>query len=87
MTNNSLFGAVARLSELFGGCTISAASGCWMSDASGLVREDVRIIYANAAPGEIAKHADEILSIARTIKTEMKQEAVSIEVNNTLYLI
>lgn len=75
------------LSALFGGCTITEASGCWMSDKAGLVTEAVKIIYANAAPGEIAKHADDILQIARSIKTDMKQEAVSIELNSVLYLV
>lgn len=83
MTNN----VAAELSALFGGATISSASGAWVSDTFGLVREDVRIVYAFAVPEALDNHAADILRIVENVKTEMQQEAVSVEIGGALYLV
>ena len=77
----------AALSDLFGGATVTRGSGCWMSDAAGLVREPVTIVYAFAAPGQIEANADQLQALVYSLKTELQQEAISVEINGTLYLV
>ena len=77
----------ARLSELFGGATITEASGAWMSEAFGLIREQVKIVYSFTDAETLNRHAAEILEIVQHVKSEMAQEAVSVEINGALYLI
>ena len=77
----------ARLSELFGGATISLAAGAWMSAEHGLIREDVQIVYSFCDAEQLAENAAEVKRLAEQVKREMRQEAVSVEVNSTLYFI
>ena len=75
------------LSELFGGATVCDASGCWMSDAAGLVRESVRIVYAYAPAGAIDEHGDVLRRLAEDMRDALHQEAVSVECGSSLYLV
>ena len=78
---------VARdLSDLFGGATITDGRGAWVSDVAGLVMENVRIVYSFSTADAITKHIDEIERIIETVKTEMRQEAVSVEIDGALYI-
>lgn len=77
----------ARLSELFGGATISSAAGAWVSEAFGLIREQVNIVYAFGAPEDVNKNAAAIMEIVQRVKSEMAQEAVSVEIGGALYLV
>lgn len=77
----------ARLSELFGGATISLAAGAWMSAEHGLIREDVQIVYSYCTSEQLEQGAEDVLTLAHMVKREMEQEAVSVEINGALYLI
>lgn len=76
-----------ELSELFGGATISIAAGAWMSEAVGLIREQVQIVYSYCTPEQLLQYAQRVREIAERVKSEMSQEAVSVEINSNLYLI
>ena len=45
------------------------------------------IVYSNAAAEDIERHGAEIVAICHKIKNEMKQEAVSLEINGELFLV
>jgi hypothetical protein len=77
----------ARLSELFGGATISLAAGAWVSEQYGLIREDVQIVYSYCTDEQLEQNAQEVRRMADEVKRVMEQEAVSVEINNALYLI
>lgn len=79
--------AAGRLSELFGGATISIAAGAWMSAEHGLIREQVQIVYSYCTESQLAEHAADVKELAEQIKREMQQEAVSVEINNALYFV
>lgn len=79
--------AAAQLSRLFGGATITAADGAWVSDVHGLIREQINIVYSFALAEQIDAAAGEILALAEQIKNEMQQEAVSVEIGGALYLV
>lgn len=73
--------------EMFGGATAQQSAGYWISDAAGLVREAVTIVYAACTAAQIREHLPDVLQLAQQIKAEMQQEAVSVELNGALYII
>ncbi len=77
----------AALSTMFGGATAQKAAGFWCSDVAGLVKENTTIVYAFCAPADLEKHIGDIVTIAQDIKRELQQEAVSIELDGSLYII
>lgn len=79
--------AAAVLSGLFGGATATPAVGYWMSDAAGLVEERTTVVYAYAANGALESGLDDVIDFCDGMKTELHQEAVSLEVDGTLYFI
>ena len=76
-----------QLSSLFGGATIAPASGAWVSDVYGLVRERVNIVYAFGLREQIDAAAEKLLALAENVKNTMRQEAVSVELDGALYLV
>ena len=77
----------AKLSAMFGGATATTARGYWVSQSAGLVGEGVTVVYSNATTADIESHAAEIVAICQQIKEDMRQEAVSLEINGILYII
>lgn len=77
----------AEFSRMFGGATAQESTGFWMSNTAGLVRESVTIVYANCTADQLRDRLPDILTLAQQIKREMAQEAVSAEINGTLYII
>ena len=75
------------LSSKFGGATATKALGLWMSDSQGLVREEVTIVYAYCTSEQLELHADDVVTYCENLRDEMKQEAVSLEINGELYFI
>ena len=71
----------------FGGATAQESTGFWMSDTAGLVRESVTIVFAACTAAQLREHLPDVLTLAQQIKAEMQQEAVSAEINGTLYII
>ena len=79
--------ACVFLSGLFGGCTAVNGSGCWVSDTTGLVTEDVKIIYSFCSRLQLMKSKKSIFNYCRELCREMSQEAISLEINNQLYFV
>ena len=77
----------AEFSRMFGGATAQESTGFWMSGTAGLVRESVTIVYANCTAAQLREHLPDVLTLAQQIKAEMQQEAISAEINGTLYII
>ena len=77
----------AQLSAMFGGATKQKAAGCWLSEAAGPVSEDVTVVYAFADPADLEQYREAIGALALDIKRDLRQEAVSVELDGALYLI
>ena len=77
----------AALSGYFGGATAQQSTGYWMSERAGLVAESVTIVYAACTKAQRDAHLTQVLELAQDIKRELKQEAVSVELDGTLYII
>lgn len=77
----------AALSTMFGGATAQKAEGFWCSDVAGLVKENTTIVYAFCSPADLEQHISDVVTIAQEIKHDLQQEAVSVELDGTLYII
>lgn len=77
----------AEFSRMFGGATAQESTGFWMSEAAGLVREKTTIVYAACTAEQLEKHLSAVVEIARQIKAEMQQEAVTITIDQKMYII
>lgn len=71
----------------FGGATAQESTGFWMSDTAGLVRESVTIVFAACTAAQLREHLPDVLHLAQQIKAEMQQEALSIQIDEALYII
>lgn len=71
----------------FGGATAQQSTGYWVSDNAGLVREAVTIVFAACTADQLRDRLPDVLTLAQQIKQDMAQEAVSVELNGTLYII
>lgn len=78
---------LAFLGSLFGGATSSEAEGVWQSEDQALVVERVTIVKTFVSQKALEAHLDEVVKFATSLKTEMKQEAVAIDVDNQLILV
>jgi hypothetical protein len=71
----------------FGGATAQQSAGYWLSESARLIREAVTIVYAACTADQLRERLPDVLTLAQQIKDEMQQEAISAEINGTLYII
>ena len=71
----------------FGGATAQPSAGYWISDNAGLVREAVTIVYAACTAAQLRERLPDVLNLAQQIKAEMQQEAVTITIDQKMYII
>lgn len=75
-----------EFSRMFGGATAIEGTGSWLSDDNKLVKEKVTIVYSFADVLK-KKNINQVVAYAKSLKEEMKQTSVSIEVNGKMYFI
>ncbi|MCM3670938.1 DUF3574 domain-containing protein [Mesobacillus maritimus] len=78
--------ALEEFSSMFGGATAVDGTGAWLSDENELIKEEVTIVYSFAEDLD-KKKINEVVSYAQSLKEEMKQSSVSLEVNGKMYFI
>lgn len=78
---------MTELSKLFGDATASKSVGGWMSQAHGLILEDVTIVYAYCTSEQAASHFEDVFAICEKIKHDMNQEAVTLEYNGQVKFV
>lgn len=79
--------AAQRLATLFGGSTATKAVGFWVSKEKGLIPEAQTLIYSYCTESDKTAHLESVKTFAKAVCRWMKQEAVSIEIDNTLQFI
>ena len=84
---NQVKKVMTLFSEYFGGCTASEALGGWTSPKYGLIVENVVIVYAYTDTKTLKKRFTDVVNLCKAIKNEMKQENVTLEVNNQIAFI
>lgn len=76
-----------RFSALFGGATMTQGIGFWIGENKVLVRERVLIVYSCCTAEQLDEHGPEVRALAEQVKSEMEQEAVSVEAQRKLYFV
>ncbi len=78
--------AKEKFAKLFGGFTATPAQGGWWSQTHGLIEENVTIVHAATDDAGLAK-LPEVREFAVLLQQAMSQEAVSLEVDNSLEFV
>ena len=78
---------IRRLSELFGGATASDAVGGWVAENGQTVIEKVKIVYSFCTSEMLKQHISTIIEICDELKTEMSQEAITLEINGQVKFV
>ena len=78
---------IKQLSTWFGGATATPAIGGWVSAAGVVVVENVSIVYAFCTTEQLQAHAEDIIALCDSIKHEMGQEAVTLEINRQVKFV
>ena len=79
--------ACKRFSLMFGGSTTTKAVGYWFSSEKGLIPEAQNLVYSYCTEADKNAHLESVKTFAKAVCRWMKQEAVSIEIDNTLQFI
>ena len=75
------------LSECFGGATSTPALGYWMSNTAGLVKENTTMVFAYASDTDLQANIEKVITFCENLKTELKQDAIALEINGEMYFI
>lgn len=78
---------IKKLSTIFGGATASNAFGGWVSKTGEVVTEKVTIVYSFCSSEQLAKNIETIYGICQDLKTSMKQEAITLEINGQVKFV
>lgn len=78
--------AAELMTGLFGGATATAALGYWQSKKEGLVQENTTMVFAYAETLN-DDNMTAVLMFCNDLKQALAQEAISLEVDNVLYLV
>lgn len=79
--------AATLLSESFGGATATKCMGYWVSDTKGLVKEQPTMVFAYCEESALQLYIDKIVDFAKSMNTELKQDAIGIELDNKMGFI
>lgn len=75
------------LSNCFGGATSTKCVGMWMSNKEGLVKEKTTLVFAYCTSEQLEENIDAVIDYCINLKSELKQDAIALEVNNEMYFI
>jgi hypothetical protein len=79
--------ALTLFSGFFGGATSFKALGAWQSQELGLIKEKVTAVESFCTESQLNNNIENVIEFCEQLKSELKQEAISLFVNNELYLI
>lgn len=75
------------LAEKFDGSTSYEAFGAWVTKESKLVTEKIIICESFCKEKDLNEAMEEVYNYCLNLKTELKQESISLEINNKLYFV
>ena len=78
---------LAFMGQLFGGATSNQAQGIWGSESADLVSETIYIVKSYVTQCDLDRHLPAVIEYVESLKQELKQEAMALEVNQKLMLI
>lgn len=74
------------LSEEFGGATAIPAQGAWVANNGLLVKESITLVYAFTDELTVDGRK-KVLAFCETLRNELEQEAIAVEINGELSFI
>jgi hypothetical protein len=80
-----LTATLKRLGRMFGGSTYVKGVGTWVGDDGELVMENVAICYSFTDKAGLDANGDAVMDLAREIAADMRQEAVAVEMEGSLF--
>lgn len=75
------------LSNCFGGATSTKALGYWTSPQAGLVKEKSTMVFAYCSDNDLQEHIEDVIELCETMKKELSQDAIALEINGEMYFI
>jgi CRP-like cAMP-binding protein len=75
------------MGKLFGGATHEQVQGVWNSQEAGLVEENIHLVRSFCSQPVLDKHMGTVVDYVETLKQDLQQEAMALEVNQKLMLI
>jgi hypothetical protein len=74
------------MATLFGGATVIAAAGSWMTEDGQLVSEPITLVYSftDTLTTDVLV---QIRAFAAALKAELKQEAIAVEIDGGLHFV
>lgn len=75
------------LSDCFGGATSTTALGYWVSPTAGLVKEKSTMVFAYCTEKDLNEKVDNVVEWCEKMRTELKQDAIALEINGEMYFI
>ena len=79
--NKQVLSVIKELSLLFGGATSYKCMGGWVADNGEIVTERINIVYSFCDKKSLQDNLSKVVNICQQIKKEMRQEAVTLEIN------
>jgi|GEM_PF-2445426 len=86
-TSSHVEKTLSFMGRIFGGATHEKVQGVWNSQEAGLVEEDIHLVRSYCSQPVLDKHMGEVVDYVETLKQELQQEAMALEVNQKLMLI
>lgn len=86
-TSESLRSTLEAFGEWFGGATSYRAVGAWLSQTGALVTERVTIVESYCTDVLLDQHIENILALCASMKRELSQEAIALEINGELHFV
>ena len=78
---------LAFLSNEFGGATATEALGAWTSNEGKLIKEKIILVFAFATGEQLSQSIERVYDFCLSLKHDLTQSSIALEVNNELYLI
>lgn len=75
------------LSNCFGGATSTETLGYWTSPTAGLVKERSIMVFAYCSDADLNAKIESVIDFCEAMKSELKQDAIALEINGEMYFI
>ena len=75
------------LSDCFGGATSTNTLGYWTSPSAGLVKEHTTMVFAYCSDSDLQEHIEKVIDFCESMKMELFQDAIALEINGDMYFI
>ena len=76
-----------RMASMFGGATIVSAKGIWLNDKQESVYDDIDIVYSYCDAMALDEQKEDYTLACVELRQELKQDCISLVIDETLYLI